>query len=294
MAVLETRVSNCEFLLVSYICRLMWVRILFYICFGAVLVGLGTSCSKFRKIEKSEDWRIKYEAALNYYDDKDYYHSAILFEQIRPIVRGLPEGEKVEFLLAYCQYNERTYLLASAQFKSFYETYGRSPLSEEAHFMYAYSLYASSPAYNLDQTSGIEAMAAMQTFLNQYPNSEFRDKATNVIVECQEKLERKNYENAKLYLKLRNYKASIISFDSFKQNFPDSHYLEEVAFLKVEAQFRLANQSLPSLQHERFKTVLEFYREFVDNFPSSEFLREAEKFYVQSLAKVNNSKTDNS
>ncbi|HNP94486.1 MAG TPA: outer membrane protein assembly factor BamD [Cyclobacteriaceae bacterium] len=272
----------------------MWVRKLYFLLFLGVFAFLTSSCSKFRRIEKSEDWRVKYEAALNYYDDKDYYHSALLFEQIRPIVRGLPEGEKVEFLLAYCQYYERTYLLASAQFKTFYETYGRSNLAQEAHFMYAYSLYEASPEYNLDQQSSVEAMAAMQTFLNQFPGSEFSERAAQVIVECQKKLERKNYENAKLYLKLRSYKAAIIAFDTFRENFPDSNFLEEVAFLKVEAQFRLATQSLPSLQKERYSVVLDFYKDLIDSYPNSEFLREAEKFYTESLSKVNKLKTDNS
>lgn len=272
----------------------MWVRKLLFLSFLAGFIGFTVSCSKFRKIEKSEDWRVKYEAALNYYDDKDYYHSALLFEQIRPIVRGLPEGEKVEFLLAYCQYNERTYLLASAQFKSFYETYGRSPQSEEAHFMYAYSLFASSPDFNLDQTSGIEAMSAMQTFLNQYPRSEFAEKATQVILDSQLKLERKSYENSKLYLKLKRYKAAIIAFDSFKEDFPDSKFIEEMAFLKVESQFKLASQSLPSLQEERFNIVIEFYTELVDNYPNSEYLKSAEKYYTESLTKVNKTLTDNS
>lgn len=272
----------------------MRARILFSVVFFAAIAFFSSSCSKFRRIEKSEDWRVKYEAALNYYDAKDYYHSALLFEQIRPIVRGLPEGEKVEFLLAYCQYYERTYLLASAQFKSFYETYGRSQLNEEAHFMYAYSLYEASPDFNLDQTSSIEAMAAMQTFLNQFPDSKFSDKATDVIIQSQKKLERKNYENAKLYLKLRSYKAAIIAFDNFRQNFPDSGYLEEVAFLKVEAQFRLASQSLPKLQEERFGIVIDYYKDLIDSYPSSQYLREAEKFYTQSLERVNKLKTDNS
>ena len=272
----------------------MRVRKLLFLTFLVGFVGLLASCSKYRKIEKNEDWRVKYEAALNYYDDKDYYHSALLFEQIRPIVRGLPEGEKVEFLLAYCQYNERTYLLASAQFRTFYETYGRSAQAEEAHFMYAYSLYAASPDFNLDQTSGIEAMGAMQTFLNQYPNSEFAEKATNVILESQLKLERKSYVNAKLYLKLRRYKASIIAFDSFKEDFPDSKFNEEMAFLKVEAQFKLASQSLPGLQEERYHTVIEYYTQLVDSYPNSTFLKDAEKYYVESLTKVNNTTTDNS
>ena len=257
----------------------------------ALLVG---SCSKFKKIEKNEDWRVKYEAALNYYNKKDYYRAAILFEQIRPIVRGLPEGEKVEFYLAYCQYNERTYLLASNQFRVFYETYRRSPLAEEAQFMYAYSLYVSSPIYSLDQQSSIEAMDAMQTFINQFPRSKYLDKAVNVIEDTQVKLERKGYENAKLFLKLDRYKAAILSFDNFKSSFPDSEYLEELAFLKVEAQFKFAEQSFLSLQNERYTLVVEFYQDFVDNFPKSLFLRDAEKYYQNSIEKLNKLKTNNS
>lgn len=255
-----------------------------------VLAGLTlgtTSCSKFRKIQKSEDWRVKYEAGLNYYNKRDYYRAAILFEEIRPIVRGLPEGEKVEFYLAYCQFNEKTYLLASNQFKIFYETYGRSQLAEEANYMYAYSLYVSSPDANLDQKESVEAMYAMQNFINQYPESKFRDQAIEVITTSQRKLEKKGYENAKQYYKLRSYKAAIIAFDNFKKNFPDSEYLEELAYLKVVVQYKYAEQSFVNLQANRFGSVVEFYKELVDNFPNSKYLREAEKYYSDSLEKLN-------
>ena len=83
---------------------------------GVVICVLAAiSCSKFRKIQKSEDWRVKYDAGLNYYSNKDYYHTSLLFEEILPVVRGLPEGEKVEFYLAYCQYYQKTYLLSSSE-----------------------------------------------------------------------------------------------------------------------------------------------------------------------------------
>ena len=256
-----------------------------------LIAFLAISCSKFRKIQKSEDWRVKYEAGFKYYEKKDYYHSAILFEEIRPVVRGLPEGEKVEFYLAYCQYYEKTYLLASNQFKTFYETYGRSTLAQEAQFMYAYALYVSSPSSNLDQKESKEAMGAMQAFINQYPDSKFRDQAIEVITATQVKLEHKEYDNAKQYLKLRQYKASIISFDNFKKNFPDSKYLEELAYLKVVAQYRFAQQSFNHLQSARYTLVIEYYTELVDNFPESKFLKEVEKFYSESLVKVNQLKT---
>jgi outer membrane protein assembly factor BamD len=231
---------------------------------------------------------------MDYYNKKDYYRAALLFEDIRPVVRGLPEGEKVEFYLAYCQYFEGTYLLASAQFRTFFETYGRSTLVQEAYFMYAYSLAVSAPAYNHDQTSTLEAMTAMQNFINQYPESEFLERANEVIVTSQQKLERKAYEGAKLYLRRKEYKAAAITFDNFKKVFPDSPYLEELAFLKVEAQYKLATISLNKLQLERYSSVVTSYQELVDNFPESKYLKEAEKYYTDSQNQITKLKTNNS
>lgn len=255
--------------------------------FLLVLSAIALSCSKFRRIERSEDWRLKYEAGQNYFKKKDYYHTSILFEQILPIVRGLPEGEKVEFYLAYCQYYQKTYLLASNQFKVFYETYGRSQLAEEAYFMYAYSLYIASPDAQLDQKSSIEAMGAMQNFLNQFPGSQFSDKAAEVITKSQEKLEKKEFDNAMLYLRMRYFQAAIICISNFRKTFPDSKFLEQMAYLKIEAQFKLAQQSISSKQMERYRSTLDFYQEMLDSFPNSSYLKDAQQFYTASLNQIN-------
>lgn len=252
----------------------------------ALAVGLVAGCGGMRKYEKNPDWRVKYEGAMNYYAKKDYYRAATLYEQILPIVRGLPEGEKVQFNLAYCQYYQKLYLLASEQFKTFYETYGRSSWVEEARFMSAYSLYVHSPNYNLDQNSSIQAMSAMQQFLNRYPDSNFGDQAIESIEIMQQKLEKKGFENAKQYYKMRSYKAAIVALENFKLNFPDSKYLEEAQYLTVVAQYELAEQSVYNKQEERYKEVVEYYKELVDKFPDSGFLRDAEKLYTDSLQKL--------
>src|SRR5690606_16119351 len=241
-----------------------------------VLIFVSVSCGKFRKIEKSSDWRVKYEAALNYYNKQDYYRASVLFEQVLPIVRGLTEGEKVQFYLAYCQYYDKLYLLASEQFRTFYETYGRSSLAEEARFMYAYSKFAGAPRSSLDQTNSIEAMGAMQEFLNRYPDSKFRDQAVDVIFTTQAKLEQKGFANAYQYYKMRQYTAAIVALNNFVDNFPDSRYVEEARFLIVDAEFRLAEVSIRSKQNERYRAVVEHYKEFIDRYPESKFLRDAE------------------
>jgi outer membrane protein assembly factor BamD len=255
---------------------------------------LGAGCSKFRKIEKNPDWRVKYEAALRYYDKKDYYRASVLIEQVMPIIRGLPEAEKAQFYLAYCQFHEKLYLLASEQFRTFYETYGRSALAEEARYMYAYSLFRSSPGSNLDQTGSIEAMAYMQEFLNRYPNSKFRDQALDVIYTTQDRLDEKGFENAKQYYRMRLYKAAVVALQNFQNNFPDSKHLEEARYLIIESQYRLAVQSIFSKQRERYQEVVDTYLEFLDRYPSSAFLKEVEKMYVDSLEKLNKLKNVNS
>jgi outer membrane protein assembly factor BamD len=266
-----------------------------YILVVVLLMGVS-SCSKtsFRQIEKNPDWRVKYEAAFNYYKKEDYYKAATLFESIVPIVRGLPEGEKVQFYLANCQYFQKLYLLSAEQFKTFYETYGRSSFAEEARYMFAYSKYKASPRSNLDQTSSVDAMVAMQEFLNRYPNSKFKDQAIEVILTSQAKMEQKGFDNAYQYYKMKYYKAAMVAFDNFKKNFPDSEMIEEAEFLAIDAEFKLASQSFLNLQKERYQSVVDHYKEFVDKYPESKFLREAEKMYAESIEKLNKKKNNNS
>jgi outer membrane protein assembly factor BamD len=254
---------------------------------------VGSCHHGFRRIQKSEDWRIKYEASFEFYERKDYYRAALLLEDIRPNTRGLPEGERVEFYLGYCQYYEKTYLLASDQFRSFYETYGRSEFAEEAEFMYAYSLYVSAPPPHLDQASSIEAMEAMQSFLNKYPTSKFYDRAVEVITTSQQKLELKGFSNAKQYFRIRQYKAAVIALQNFIREFPDSKLVEEAIALRITAQYKLASQSLPGLQKERYQSVVEFYQEMIDAYPGSKYTRDVEKYYSESISKLNKFKTNN-
>jgi len=272
-----------------YICRLMRR----FLAFFAVLAALS-ACSKFRKIEKNPDWRVKYEASLSYFAKKDYYRASILLEQIMPIIRGLPEAEKAQFNLAYCQYYQKLYLLASEHFRSFYETYGRSAQAEEARFMYAYSLFKSSPGPNLDQTESIEAMNAMQEFLNRYPQSRYRDQALEVINTIQLRLEEKGFANARQYLKLRYYKAAIVALENFIKNFPDSRYVEEAHFLIMVSQYQLAEESIQSKQKERYQEVVNDYLQFIDRYPDSSFIKEAERYYSASLEKLGKLKNVNS
>jgi hypothetical protein len=75
---------------------------------------LFASCSKFSKLQKSDDLELKKQGAYNYYDKKDYFRASQLLEELVPLLKGTQDAEKAEFLYAMCQYEVR--LLESAAF----------------------------------------------------------------------------------------------------------------------------------------------------------------------------------
>ncbi len=253
---------------------------------------LLASCSDFRQLMKSDDWQKKYDAALKYYNDKDYYRATALLEEVLPIIRGSKTAEDAQYYYAYAHYYQRKYLLSSHYFKEFYETYSRSKYAMEAMYMYAYSLYRQSPITSLDQTATREAIDAMQLFVNKYPYSDYKDKAENILDELQTKLEVKAYDNALLYYKLSQYKPAIIAFENFQKDFPDSELNEEISYWKLAAQFELAEQSIRSKQKERYYTTVEYYQRFIDQYPNSKFIGEAESIYETAIGKIRKDTSD--
>ncbi len=250
------------------------------------------SCSDFRRVMKSDDWQKKYDAAMKYYNDKDYYRATMLFDEVMPIIRGSKAAEEAQYYYAYAHYYQRKYVLSAHYFKQFYETYSRSKYATEAQYMYAYSLYKESPIQSLDQSSTVEAINAMQLFINKYPYSEYKDKSENILDELQAKLEHKAFDNAILYYQLSRYKPAIIAFDNFQNDYPDSDLNEEISYWRLAAQFELAQQSILSKQKERYHAAVEYYETFIDKYPESSFIGKAESIYENCVTKLNKDFSD--
>lgn len=259
------------------------LRILIITSFLALTITF--SC-KFNKIRRSTDLKEKYDAAINYYEKEDYYKAALLLEEIIPLIRGTKESEKAQFYYAYCHYHQSQLDLAAYYFKKYYETFRASPQVEEAKYMEVKSLYEASPPYNLDQSNTYGAIDATQSFLNAYPNSNYFEECNKLLTELRYKLEKKAYQNAKLYYKISNYKASVVSFTNFQKDYPDSDLNEEVAYLKLDAQYKYAEKSTFRRQKERYDKTITFYEYFIDNYTESKYAKNAEKIYEKSLNEI--------
>jgi outer membrane protein assembly factor BamD len=258
---------------------------------------LSISCSKkFNHLIKKGTVDQKYNAAIEYYKKADYYKAGVLLEEISPLLKGDSTAERAQFYNAYCNYYQGQFQMSSYMFKTFYATYSNSPFAEEAYYMYAYSMFKDSPPHNLDQTSTLTAIDALQTFINTYPDSKYADNCTKDLKDLRFRLELKAYEKAKLYFKTRepsflgrsNYKATVVSVDNFRKDFPDSQFNEELSYIQIIAQTELADVSFFLKQRERYNAAISFYEKFIDKYPSSKYLKDLQKFYDKCLKGLEN------
>lgn len=257
-------------------------KYIIHILTGILLIGMA-SCSKFQKAQRSTNAEQKFTSATEYYDKGDFYKASVLFEELLPMLRGTKNAEIAQFKYSYCQYYLEQYVMSAYYFKKFYETYPSSEFAEEALFMSAKSSSISSPDVELEQSSTQEALDAVQDFLRKYPYSKYKEECNQMIDNARAKLEQKAYNSAMLYYKLDDYKAAIITFDNFRNDFPESKKLEEVNFLKLKTQYNYAKKSIDIKKAERYKHTIELYQEFIDKYPNSKYLKDAESIYEGSM-----------
>ncbi len=247
---------------------------LFGSCFAALLLLSGCR-SEYETIRTSGDPQLLLKRGLEYYEEEEYIKSQGLLELALPSFRGKREAEDIYYKYAYTYYQTRQYLLASYHFNSFVQTFGASPLKEEVAFMAAYCNYKMSPTFRLDQTYTLKAIDELQLFANTYPASERVVECNKLIDELRAKLERKAFEEGKLYFDLRNYQSSAQVFENLLRDFPETKNIENVRFMILRATSLLADNSIFEKQSERQEETIAKANEYLARFPAGVNTREA-------------------
>ncbi len=252
--------------------------ILLFCCAAALLV----SCSEYQKVLKETDVKAKYDMAEKLYNEGDYKRAVRLFEQIAPKYVGKPQGERVMFFFADSYFKNDDYYLSGYQFERFIKSYPRSDKIQEASFLGAKSYYMLSPKYSLDQTETDKALLKLQTFINNYSESEYFEEANNMAKELTAKKEKKQIEIAKQFNKLGKFNlpvliSAITAFDNFITDNPGSVYREEALYYRIEATTELAINSTEDKKKERLEDALDSYNNLLRYFPETEFKKEADK-----------------
>jgi outer membrane protein assembly factor BamD len=251
-------------------------------------IVLGTSCSHFSKVMKSNDYDYKLRVADQYYAAKDYNHAQQLFEELFRVFKGSEHFEDIYYKFAYCAYFLKDYANAENLFKGFVEVFPNSNKAEEMDYMRAYTFYKQSPKVELDQTNTTKTIGFMQAFVNTHPGSEKIKEANEIIDKCRTKLELKDYKNAQLYYDLGYFRAAGVALNSLMNSYPDSEKSDAYKLLIIRADYQYALQSVEERKEDRFEQVVTQCNEFIDRFPDSRLSKDVQEYLTISQ---NNIKT---
>lgn len=257
-----------------------------------VVVTASVSCNmELRRIEKSKDYEAKLAYADKLYAKKKYTSAQGLYESLFQVYKGTEKYEPIYYNYCYCSYRLKDYVQAGFYFKNYLDNFPNSPRATEMDYMQAYCYYKQSPKVELDQTNTQKAIAAMQTFINNYPTSDKVAEGNLVIELSRRKLEKKEFNNSELYYNLGYFKAAAISFKSLMRNYPDSDRSDEYKYKAIKAYYQYAKHSIWEKQKERYDDVISEYMDFADHYPGSKLKSDAEKYYT--LAQDNIKSIDN-
>ena len=259
-----------------------------------VLMLVFSSCSKFGKVLKSKDFEYKLKMANQYFDQKQYRQSQVLYEELFPIFKGTPQHEDLYYKFAYSHYHLRDYITAESLFKGYLEIFANSPRAEEVEYMQAFCYYRQSPKPELEQSNTLKAIGMFQIFANTHPESPRVKEAEAIIAKCQAKLETKEYLSAQLYFNVGQFRAAALAYTTLINNYPDSPKGDEYKLMAIRSYYRYAAMSIPEKQEERYNKVISEVEDFQDRFPESKLMKEAERFLTLSknnLKSLNNEQT---
>lgn len=238
------------------------------------------SCGEYQRVLNKGSIDEQYKMAVKLYETKEYAKALRLFEKITPAYRGKPQMERIQFMVAQANFNEKNYSLAGYYFDRFTSNYPKSSKKEEAAFLSAYSYKLSSPVFSKDPTDTNKALEAFQSFITAYPDSEKLPEANRHYKELRYKLQQKYFEIAKTYYRtsdydLRNYKAAIQAFDNLLSDYLGSEFKEEALYYRLKCAHDFVLKSTDRRREERIKDAIEAYDKLKRNFPESQFMEES-------------------
>ena len=253
---------------------------------AVAIVALSSCKTQYEILLQSNDADAKYEAAFNYYNEGKYSKAGSLFESLSVLTNCTERDDTVRFYWGLSNYKFRDYYTAETNFTNFLETYPRSPFASEARYLRLDCLYRSTLRYELDQSPTYKAITDISEYMIEYPDNPHMQTCRDMLLDLNERLDKKAYEAAKLYYKMENYKASRVAFRNVLKEDAENIYREDILYYIAMSAYKYAHNSVPSKQKERYLTFVDDYYNFIGEIPESHYRKELDTVYRKALKAI--------
>ena len=243
------------------------------------IVAFASCKSQYEILLNSNDADLKYEAAFDYFNNGKFSKAASLFESLSVLTNGTERDDTVRYYWGLSTYKFRDYYTAETNFDQFIQSYPRSPFTSEARYLRLDCLYRQTLRYELDQTPTYTAINAISEYIIEFPSTTHMQQCNDMLVELNERLDKKAYEAAKLYYRMEDYLAARIAFRNVLKEDADNIYREDILYYIAMSSYKYAHQSVQAKQKERYLSFVDDYLNFIGEIPESHYRKELDMVY---------------
>ena len=249
----------------------------------AVLAAFAACKSQYEILLSSNDVDAKYKAAMDYYNNGKFLKAGQLFESMAILTDGTERDDTVRYYWAMSNYRYKDFYTAESNLAKFIEKYPQSPFTEEARFLRLDCLYRATYRWELDQTPTRNCLAYITEYLTEYTTDEAHIEACRKMIDdLKDRLDRKEFENARLYYKMEDYLAARVALRNVLKDNAENAYREDILYYTAMASYHYARMSVQAKQKERYLVFVDDYLNFVGEYPESKYRRELDAMYRRS------------
>ena len=232
------------------------------ICISIII----SSCGISNPFDDNIPYKTRFDDGLAFFEDEKYVKASQQFNIIVDRASHTDLGDDALFFLAESYFLNKDYDLALVEFEKLVSRMGFSPYIEKSRWRICETLMLLSPNFYHDQESSKKAIAQIQDFLDDFPNSEYSKDADKLINELRTRLAEKNMETGKLYVKLKAYDSAIVSYKIVVNEFYDTKFfndanMEIIRCLALQKKSDEAKQYLTDLEINEKSVVTDSFKE---------------------------------
>jgi outer membrane protein assembly factor BamD len=198
--------------------------------------------------------------------DEDYLEAISEFEIVKLQFPGSSVADDAQYYLGECHYVQEEYLIAAEEYQALKRNMQASSLVPQAQYKIAMCYYNLSPESPMDQEYTKRAIEEFQTFIEYNPAHELAKDAAEKIKELNNRLAKKEFDSAELYMKMENYKSATMYFNLVVEKYHDTPFAEPALLGKVKS-------LIPRRKYDEAKQEID---KFLQKYPESSMKAEAQ------------------
>lgn len=180
------------------------------------LVACGPKQTPISQLPPEELW-VRGTAEFN---ERDWDEAIRYLERFVIAAGADPRVYQARYYIGQARFEREEYVLAATEFARLAGDLGRAELADDARFMACRAYEELSPPPPLDQEYTRGAIEHCRALIEYFPDSEYVDRAGEIVDRMRARLAEKVYGNGEWYRRRRAYDSSLVYYQDVAEQYP--------------------------------------------------------------------------